>query len=57
MREAGRLDPSIDFSELAELTKNFSGAELAGLVRDAISYALYAHVDGRNVSVSNRAAA
>lgn len=30
----------MDFNEIAKVTKNFSGAELAGLVREASSYAL-----------------
>nr|BAJ97688.1 predicted protein [Hordeum vulgare subsp. vulgare] len=45
MKESGRLDPEIDFDELAELTKNFSGAEIEGLVRAAVSHALYSHID------------
>ena len=49
MRESGRLDPEINFDELAELTKNFSGAEIEGLVRAAVSYALYTHVDPKKV--------
>jgi SpoVK/Ycf46/Vps4 family AAA+-type ATPase len=51
MRESGRLDPEIDFDELAELTKNFSGAEIEGLVRAAVSYALYSHVDATKVTL------
>lgn len=40
MREYGKLDPGVDLKELAALTKNFSGAELEGLVRAAQSSAM-----------------
>nr|WCZ58637.1 vesicle-fusing ATPase [Seculamonas ecuadoriensis] len=39
------LSPDVDFQELAVRTKNFSGAELAGLVRSATSFALNRNVD------------
>ena len=35
-----RLSPDVNLVELAERTKNFSGAELEGLVRSAISTAM-----------------
>ncbi|MCJ1252771.1 transport between ER and Golgi ATPase protein [Lignoscripta atroalba] len=44
MRENGNLDPDVNIEELAHLTKNFSGAEIAGLVRSATSFALNRHV-------------
>ncbi|KAL9043695.1 MAG: hypothetical protein Q9214_003124, partial [Letrouitia sp. 1 TL-2023] len=44
MRESGRLDRDVSLQELARLTKNFSGAEIAGLVRSATSFALNRHV-------------
>lgn len=44
MRESGRLDHDVSLRELAHLTKNFSGAEIAGLVRSATSFALNRHV-------------
>ena len=40
MREYGKLDPNVDLKELAALTKNFSGAEIEGLVRAAQSSAM-----------------
>lgn len=44
MREMGKLDHDVDLAELAQLTKNFSGAEISGLVRSATSFALNRHV-------------
>ena len=44
MRESGNLDPDVSLEELAHLTKNFSGAEISGLVRSATSFALNRHV-------------
>lgn len=40
MKEYKKLDTDVDLKELAGLTKNFSGAELEGLVRAAQSTAL-----------------
>ena len=44
MRKHGNLDRNVDVAEIAHLTKNFSGAEIAGLVRSATSFALNRHV-------------
>lgn len=40
MRIHGKLGPDVDIAELASLTKNFSGAEIEGLVRAAQSTAM-----------------
>lgn len=40
MREHGKLAPDVDIDELAASTKNFSGAEIEGLVRAATSTAM-----------------
>jgi hypothetical protein len=39
------LAPDVDLPKLAEVTKNFSGAELEGLVKSAASFALNRNVD------------
>ena len=40
MKSNGKLGPDFDVHEFAALTKNFSGAEIEGLVRAAQSCAL-----------------
>lgn len=40
----GVLDGDVDVMELAHLTKNFSGAEIGGLVKSASSFAFNRHV-------------
>ncbi|XP_071101101.1 vesicle-fusing ATPase-like isoform X1 [Haliotis cracherodii] len=40
MKENGKLDSDVDIPELAAITKNFSGAEIEGLVRAAQSTAM-----------------
>ncbi|GAA6053700.1 hypothetical protein JCM3770_003173 [Rhodotorula araucariae] len=44
MRQNGVMGPDVDVGELAALTKNFSGAELGGLVKSATSFAFNRHV-------------
>lgn len=39
------LDREVDLELLSERTKNFSGAEIEGLVKDAVAYALNRNVD------------
>jgi hypothetical protein len=39
------LSREVDLTSLAERTKNFSGAELEGLVKDAAAFALNRNVD------------
>lgn len=48
MRENKYLSPDVSLEELAAETKNFSGAEIEGLVRSATSWAF-----GREVTVEN----
>ena len=40
MRENGRLAEDVNLRLLAEYAENFSGADIAGMVRSAVSYAL-----------------
>ncbi|KAF8471346.1 AAA-domain-containing protein [Russula ochroleuca] len=44
MRTNGVMDGDVDIKELAKLTKNFSGAEIGGLVKSATSFAFNRHV-------------
>jgi vesicle-fusing ATPase len=40
MKESKRIDSQIDLEEIANLTPNYSGAELEGLIRNATAYAI-----------------
>ncbi|KAH9022366.1 AAA-domain-containing protein [Lactarius deliciosus] len=44
MRKNGVMDHDVDLKELSRLTKNFSGAEIGGLVKSATSFAFNRHV-------------
>ncbi|CAG8623141.1 6200_t:CDS:10 [Ambispora gerdemannii] len=44
MKENSIMDSDVDLTELANLTKNFSGAEINGLVKSASSFAFNRHV-------------
>lgn len=44
MRENKVMDNDVDLEELAATTKNFTGAEIAGLVKSASSFAFSRHV-------------
>jgi vesicle-fusing ATPase len=44
MRMNGVMDRDVDLLELAGLTKNFSGAEIGGLIKSATSFAFNRHV-------------
>lgn len=44
MRTNGVMDSDVDLEELASLTKNFSGAEIGGLIKSATSFAFNRHV-------------
>ncbi|RNF07404.1 vesicular-fusion protein NsF [Trypanosoma rangeli] len=45
MRENGVISKDVALAELASLTKNYSGAEIEGVVRSAISNAFNKHID------------
>ena len=57
MRENNILGPDFDPQELARLTKNYSGAEIAGLVKATASYVFNREIDfdnlGKEVNVEN----
>ena len=44
MTKNNLMSPQVDLTELSQITKNFSGAELNGLVRSATSFAFNRHV-------------
>ena len=44
MSNNGVMAPDVDLEEIAHLTKNFSGAEIGGLIKSASSFALNRHV-------------
>ncbi|KAK9711822.1 transport between ER and Golgi ATPase protein [Basidiobolus ranarum] len=44
MRQHDIMGDDVDIDELAKLTKNFSGAEIAGLIKSASSFAFNRHV-------------
>jgi vesicle-fusing ATPase len=44
MKENKVMDPDVELDELADLTKNYSGAEISGVVKAASSYAFSRHI-------------
>eukprot|EP01129_Flabellula_baltica_P016303 TRINITY_DN861_c0_g1_i1.p1 TRINITY_DN861_c0_g1~~TRINITY_DN861_c0_g1_i1.p1 ORF type:complete len:715 (-),score=150.75 TRINITY_DN861_c0_g1_i1:24-2168(-) len=48
MRTNGYMDKSVNINELSKLTKNYTGAEIEGLVKSATSFALNRQVDASN---------
>jgi len=50
MKQSGRLGENVCIPDLAKRAKNFSGAEIEGLVRAAQSHAMNRHVNLKNVS-------
>ncbi|KAF7432705.1 transport between ER and Golgi ATPase protein [Pleurotus ostreatus] len=44
MRRNGVMDTDVNLDELAAMTKNFSGAEISGLIKSATSFAFQRHV-------------
>ncbi|KAL1646388.1 transport between ER and Golgi ATPase protein [Diplodia intermedia] len=54
MRNNGVLEDDVDVAELAKLTKNYSGAEITGLVKAASSFAFSRHIKvGTMASISD----
>jgi vesicle-fusing ATPase len=54
MRENNLMASDVDLEKLAKLSKNFSGAEIEGLVKSAASYALYGNVDVTKGAVTGK---
>jgi vesicle-fusing ATPase len=53
MRKHNLLEADVDLREIAQLTKNFSGAEIAGLIKSASSFAFNRHVKiGDNAQIA-----
>ncbi len=50
MKNNGVMASDVDIAELAAVTKNFSGAEIGGLVKSATSFAFNRHVKVRSSS-------
>ena len=50
MRDNNIMDKDVDLNELAALTKNYSGAEIAGLVKSATSFAFNRHTKAGTVA-------
>ncbi|ODV96957.1 hypothetical protein PACTADRAFT_1540 [Pachysolen tannophilus NRRL Y-2460] len=53
MKENSMLTPDVNLNELASLTKNFSGAELEGLVKSASSFSINRHIKVGTVAAIN----
>ncbi|CAH6420973.1 AAA family ATPase [uncultured virus] len=55
MKDNNNLDKSVDLVELSKLTKNYTGAELEGLIKIASSYVLDENIDKKNLenNISN----
>jgi len=49
MRDGGCLANDVEVPELAKETKNFSGAEIEGLVKSAVSFATQRHINTDNI--------
>lgn len=56
MAEAKILGEDVDLDHFADITKNFSGAEIEGLVKAAVSYAFSRHIDFDNPTETKDAA-
>ncbi len=50
MKNAGYLNDNVDLTELAKLTKNFTGAEIESVIKNAVSYSISKELDPNNLS-------
>ena len=53
MRDNNILEADVDLPELSQLTKNYSGAEISGLVKSASSFAFNRHVKVGSLATVN----
>ena len=44
------MGPDVDLEELAGGTKNFSGADIEGLVKSAVAYAFNRHISAKDLN-------
>jgi vesicle-fusing ATPase len=51
LKESNSLASDVDLADIAKQTKNYSGAELAGLIRSASSYAIYRATGGPGAAI------
>jgi vesicle-fusing ATPase len=54
MRTNQLMESDVDLEELAQLTKNYSGAEISGLVKSATSFAFNRHVKADKMAAVNQ---
>lgn len=52
MKNAGYLNPDVNLDEIADITKNFTGAELESVIKNAVSYCISKELDPSNLSLS-----
>ena len=50
MSKAGYLDSDVNLTDIAAITKNFTGAELESVVKNAVSYCISKEIDPSNLS-------
>jgi len=49
LRDEGFLAPDVDITRLAAVTKNYSGAEIEGVVKSACSFSYFSLVDSKEI--------
>lgn len=52
MNQAGYLDSNVNLNEIATITKNFTGAELECVIKNAVSYSIAKELDPSNLNIS-----
>lgn len=53
MEKSGKMSADVSIEELAALTKNYTGAEIEGVVKSAVSFAINRIIDFNNLSKQN----